>query len=177
MRSIDRWMSFPIVFFLTAVFLPAQTQASHPVTINIQSIAALAIVGGNITLTVDSPASGGDPPDPVRDRSCFLQYTSTVGIGQTRSVSAAWGLTDDAPAGCRLRLRAVPESGEGVSSGGIRVKETAQSIITEIGLCATGTGDSDGAQLRYTLRVNDVTSLVAGESRTVMVTFTLTDTS
>ena len=167
-----------ILFFHSVFF--AQTQDTHPVTINISGIAVISLVGGNLSLSVTSPGTGGQPPQYDTDNTCYLQYTSCVPTGQTRTLTVAWGAGDSAPAGCVLQLIITPSggAGEGSSSGGRRtISGSAQTIVTGITRCATGTSATDGANLAYGLSVSDATSLVAGESRSATVTFTLTDAS
>jgi hypothetical protein len=74
-----------------------------------------------------------------------------------------------------LRLQATPGSGQGSSAGQIVVSTTAQNIVTGIGGCATGTGATSGAQLAFTLFINAMTSLVAGQSTSATLTLTMTD--
>jgi hypothetical protein len=166
-----------ILFFHSA--LSAQTQDTHPVTINISGIAAVSLVGGNLTLSVNSAGMGGQPPQDDTDNTCYLQYTSCISIGQTRTLNVAWEAGDSAPAGCSLLVTITPSggAGEGSSSGQRMISGSAQTVITGITRCATGTSATDGANLSYTLSVSDATSLTAGESRSATVTFTLTDAS
>jgi hypothetical protein len=174
-----------LAFITTAVVLlgissaRAQTQGTSAVAITINSIAALKISGGNISLIIQAPVAGGQTPLDATDNTCYLQYTSAAPTGQSRQITAAWGGSDAAPAGCSLKLQATPSggAGEGSGAGEITVSSTAQNVITGITRCATGTGSTNGAQLTYTLLVVTTTSLVAGESRSATIAFTLTDAS
>ncbi|MDH7512836.1 MAG: hypothetical protein QHH14_07820 [Clostridiales bacterium] len=98
--------------------------------------------------------------------------------GTDRRLTANWGGTDAAPAGCALSLTATPQGGNrGTSAGTITMSATAQNIVTGIRSCRTGTDPTDGAQLTYQLVVTDEEALVAGENRTATVTLTLTAAS
>jgi len=166
-----------ILFFFSVFF--AQTQDTHPVTINISGIAVVSLVGGNLSLSVTSAGTGGQPPQDDTDNTCYLQYTSCVPIGQSRTLTVAWGAGDSAPAGCVLQLIMTPSggAGEGSSSGQRTISGSAQTVVAGLTRCTTGTSATDGANLSYTLSVSDATNLVAGESRSATVTFTLTDVS
>lgn len=156
--------------------LYAANEDGHDVTLEVSAIAEIAVTA-DVSLTVSAPATPGAIPQNDSDNSAYLQYTSTVPTGQTRSISAAWGGTDAAPAGTRLRLQASPPGGMGTGAAAITVSGSAQNVITAISSCYTGTGGTDGAQLTYTLEVTDATALVANASETVTVTFTMTDAS
>ena len=167
-----------IILMFHSVF-SAQTQDTHPVTINISGIAVVSLVGGALSLSVTPPGTGGQPPQNDLDNTCYLQYTSCVPTGQTRTLHVAWAAGDSAPAGCVLQLIISPSggAGEGSSSGRRTISGSAQTVVTGITHCATGTSATDGANIRYDLTVSDATSLVVGENRSVTVTFTLTDAS
>ena len=161
-----------LVALTFAVATTAQT-----VTLQVNAICVLAVTGNPGTLTVSAPASGGQTPSNPSSNTTYAQYTSTVPASQSRKLTAAWGGTDAAPAGCSLKLAATPSGGtnQGSTAGQITLSATAQDLVTAIKSCATGTGASNGAQLAYTLSVDTVTSLVASESKTATVTLTLTD--
>ncbi|MFH1942534.1 MAG: hypothetical protein ABIL68_10565 [bacterium] len=154
----------------------AQDNDNHDVTLVVNSIAEIA-VSADVSLTVTAPTTPGGIPQDDSDNSAYLRYTSTVPASWTRNVTAAWGAGNAAPAGTQLRLQASPQSGKGTSAGQVTVSSSAQNIVTAISSCFTGTGGSDGAQLAYALEVTDATALVATESKTVTVTFTMTDAS
>jgi len=150
---------------------------SHTVTMVVGDIAVLNLTGGNITLTIAAPGTGGQQPVDDTDNTCYLQYTATVPSGMTRTLSVAWGAGDTAPGGCSLRVTATPSGvvGEGSTSGQRTLSSSAQSVVTAIGSCYTGTGALDGANLSYVLTVTDALTLVANESQAATVTYTLTD--
>lgn len=156
----------------------AATSVNQTVTMGVNSICVLAVTGNPGALTVTAPAIGGSTPPNPTDNTTYAQYTSTVGAGTTRSLTAQWGGSDAAPNGCALRLTASPQGGNrGVTAGQITLSSTAASIVTGIRSCATGTLGTNGAQLAYELAVTDVESLVSGQSRTATITLTLTDAS
>lgn len=155
----------------------AQTQASHNASFTINAIAVLSVPTGNITLTVTAPGTSGDVPANPTDNTTRHQYTSTVLSGRTRTITAAI-TSGTVPTGTVLQLQAsVPGSpcNRGTSGPTVTLSGTAQSIITAIGGCATGSG-ANCPVLTYTLNITDVESLEAGTTTPpITVQFTLTD--
>lgn len=160
-----------------AAFVEGAATTTQTITMQVNSICVLAVTGNPSTLIVSAPASGGQTPSNPSSNTTYAQYTSTVPASQTRLLTAAWGSSDAAPAGCSLKLSATPSGGtnQGSTAGQVTLSSTAQSIVTAIKSCATGTAATNGAQLTYTLSVDTLTSLVAGDSKTATVTLTLTD--
>ena len=155
----------------------AAATTTQTVTMQVNAISVLAVTGNPSTLTVSAPAVGGDTPANASDNATYVQYTSTVGASNARKLTAAWGGSDAAPAGCSLKLTATPSGGtnQGSTAGQITLSSTAQDIVTTIKSCATGTGGTSGTQLTYLLSIDTMTSLVAAESKSATVTLTLTD--
>ena len=160
-----------------AAFVEGAATTTQTITMQVNSICVLAVTGNPSTLIVSAPASGGQTPSNPSSNTTYAQYTSTVPASQTRLLTAAWGSSDAAPAGCLLRLTATPNiaTNQGSTAGQITVSATAQDLVTAIKSCATGTGGTSGAQLAYSLDVSDPTALVAGATKTATVTLTLTD--
>jgi hypothetical protein len=176
MRNLKAVLGIAAMLFLSGVAAAQTDDVSHDVIMNVHAIAVIDVTTASVTLEVTAPLLGGDDPQDDTDASTYLQYTSTVASGLTRSITAAWDTGDTAPAGCLLKLVATTQGGKkGSPEAQITMSDVAQPIITGIGSCATGRGTSSGANLTYTLEVDDVESLIAGESKTATVTFTLTD--
>lgn len=153
--------------------------ATQSVQMNVDEICVLDVTANPGALTVVAPGAGGEAPAPDTDNTTYAQYTSVVAGSTTRTLQANWGGADAAPAGCSLELEVTAVTA-GCGSrviGGIGVSAVAQNVVTAIGSCATGTGAIDGAQLTYTLNVNDADLLDASDDQTATVTLTLTDAS
>jgi hypothetical protein len=166
------------MLFLVQYAISDDDTATDALTMTVDEIAVLDVSGTLSTLTVTAPDGGGEEPIGDTDANTYLQYTSTVESGDERSVSAELTTDEHAPSGCLLQLRATIGSGDGEgTSAGIKTitSTSAQTIITGITSCATGTGLTSGARLTYTLVVDDPTELVANETEIVTVLFTLTD--
>ena len=155
----------------------AASTATQTLSMQVGSICVVSVTGNPSTLSVAAPGTGGQTPASGTSNTTYAQYTSTVAAGQTRKITAAWGASDAAPAGCALKLTATPNVGtnQGTSAGLVTLTSTAQDLVTTIKSCATGTSGSSGAQLAYSLDVTDPTALVAGATKTATVTLTLTD--
>ena len=177
MKTLKALLVGVVSCLVIAGFALAVSTANQTVTMQVNAICVLGVTGNPSTLTVSAPATGGQTPSNPSSNTTYAQYTSTVASATTRKLTAAWGGSDAAPAGCSLKLAATPSGGtnQGTTAGEITMSGTAQDVVTTIGSCATGTGPTSGAQLTYTLSVDTVTSLVASESKSATVTLTLTD--
>jgi len=175
-RSI---IAFAVICFALAGSAFAADTATQTVNMNIADISVLDVTSASITLEIVAPGTGGATPADDTDNSSYAQYSSVVGSGTTRNLSAAWGGSDAAPAGCSLTLEVgslTAGCGSAVS-GGVTITSEAQNIVTAIGTCATGVGATDGARLDYTLSVDTATSLDASDDQSATITLTLTDAS
>ncbi len=170
-----------IVVLVAGLFsgVQAQTsQASHDITIGINEIAELGLENTEpITLTVTAPATPGDDPQGDSNTDKVLDYTSTVSSGASRNITAAIS-SGTVPSGLRLAVQATAPGGttEGSSADEIDLGDTALSLITGIGSCATNSGGG-GTGLTYNLYVDDPTQLDYSVNPTVTVQYTLTDDS
>jgi len=161
--------------------------ATHGVNITIPTVALVDVEGsdgneaGTINLTPD--VSGIDAGEAVNFTSAtnsdlWLNYTSVVGSGQTRAISAS--ITGTIPSGVSLNLEASSTTtGEG-ALGSVTGPKTLGSdgkvLVTGIGSGYTESGYEKGRQLTYSLDMDDdsYADLVGGDSYNVTVTFTIT---
>lgn len=179
---MKRFLVVLILLSVVCFAFAASAQVTHVIQINVLEVVAVGLDDtALITLQTSAPATPGDPPTGgTPDTSKYLRYTTINTTGDFRSVTAIMSVA--APAGTALRVNATIGSGgagtQGSSSGDVTLNNTvAQNIITGIGSCYTGTGATDGANLRYTLLVPIPGSLVEGDAATVTITLTLTDAS
>ncbi len=151
---------------------------SHDVTMQVTEIALLGLNDTtSVTLTTIQPGGAGLNPTGSSDSSKKLHYTSLVPSGQTRNITVQWGGTDAAPAGTSLSLEAVSvPANSGTATGPVIMSNTGQSLVSNIGSCATGIG-VNGTALTYTFNIDTPSSLLVGDNKTVTITFTLTDAS
>lgn len=157
----------------------AEDTATQKVVMQVAAVCLVHVTGHPQNLVVSPPDLGGAEPPSSSDDTTYIQYTSITPTGKTRLLTAKWDGSSSAPSGCSLKLNAVPASGphQGVSAGEIILSSVPQALISNVGSCATGTGPVQGARLKYTLAVDDISLLKAGETRTATVILTLTDSS
>lgn len=157
----------------------ADDTARQTITMEVSEMCVVDVTGSPERLILHPSTLANNKPQDAFDKSTYVQYTSTVARNRSRAMTARWGSFDSAPSGCLLRLQAIPSGGlnEGHSTGEIVLSPFDQALITGIGSCATGTGLIDGAQLLFTLTVDNVARLVPGERKTASILFTLTDVS
>ena len=129
-------------------------------------------------LSLQSPSTGGAVPAGGADSSTYLLYTSSVASAGTHRVTVALGAP--LPTGVTLKLQASAPAGDkvgtvGTPSAALTLSTTAQSLITGIGACYTGTSAGDGAQLSYHLAVATWASYKAFTASNTTITFTMTN--
>jgi hypothetical protein len=179
MRLASVVLAVSLSFGLVGLAFAADT-ADQTVQMNVDEICVIDVTGNPGALTIVAPTTGGQTPPDDSDNTTYAQYTSVVSGSTVRAVTAEWDGSDAAPAGCSLALEVTAVTagcGSRVVGGIITMTSTAQNIITAIGSCATGTGGTDGGQLTYTLKVDNVSQLDASDDQSVTVTLTLTDAS
>ena len=170
------------------VVLGDDNTAAHTVGIEIENLAIINIEStgnGNsndITMNPSAPTEAGDAVSfsGITNSNLWLNYSSIVSSGKTRSVSAS--ISNDLPGGVSLKVAAgdVSEHGKGdkgdannsaqmLTSGGV-------DVITGIGSCYTGKGPNKGSNLTYTLDMDEdsYNELYQG-SYSVTITYTITD--
>lgn len=161
-------------------------EASHGVNITIPTVALVDVEDADgeattINLSPDvSALEAGEAIDfsTANDNSLWLNYTSIVGSGQTRNVTAS--ISGTMPSGVSLKLQASGVStGNGTlgsSAGQITLSETGQNVVAGIGSAYTESGVNNGHQLTYSLDmdVESYENLVADEYN-VTVTYTITE--
>ena len=168
-----------IVFTGIGSAFAATDTASHDVTITVSEVVLLELNDSTgISLSTTSPGAGsaGLSVTGETDSTKRLYYTSLVSSGTTRTITAEIDSAITLP-GLALQLSSTAAGGtEGSGAGAVTLSTTPQTIVSNIGSCATGNTASDGANLTYTLVVTDENALqVDATGQTVTVTLTLTD--
>ncbi len=128
-----------------------------------------------IDLSITAPVFGGGPPEEDYDDTGRLYYT-TPASEKTYEITAHWEEGNQSPAGTLLKLKADAKAGQGTGKT-ITVFTTPAVLISGIDAdINTGTGLEDGAQLTYTLEVDNIGALVAGDEKGVAIIFTIQET-
>ncbi|MDP3443059.1 MAG: hypothetical protein Q8T08_09400 [Ignavibacteria bacterium] len=117
----------------------------------------LFALGTAPTLTFAVPLEAGTAIVDVTSSTSWINYTSIVATATTNKVSVA--ITGIVPAGTTLKVVAAAHAGTGDGTYGtpgaaVTLSATAQNLISTIGSCYTGTGNTNGHQLTYTWSVN-----------------------
>ncbi len=159
----------------------AQTSTvNHPVTLTINAIAMIGLNDAtNITLTTVNPATAGDPPTGQTNNSKYLRYTTINDTGLKRTVTVQWdsGDADRPPTGTELHVvaGASAATGAGTPATERTIGDAAQTVLTAIGSCITGTAAASGHQLTYSFVIVTPSDLVSGTSNQVTVLYTLNE--
>ena len=146
---------------LVGIGLAADTD-THNLTITIPSIAWLSIVEGtggatDVTLAIPDVSTAGEEyfTSNVTDNSLYLHYTVLTSSDKkitaqitSGTVPTALDLTVQATVGSAGGGNQGTSAGEVTLDGGV-----AQDVITTIGSCWTGTANTNGANLTYTLKL------------------------
>jgi hypothetical protein len=159
-------------------FGQATDTADHEIQININHVAMIDLNnGGLLTLTTTDPAQAGEVFQGDSDSDRELYYTLlTASNGNIQAQLNNVGYDTAPPAGTLLYVEATSTSGTG-SPGTVQpqitLTTTAQTIVGAIGTCYTGRAVDDGAQLLYTLAIDDPSLVTADDSATLQVIYTL----
>ena len=182
------------VLFISCSFftLNAQDDAddTHTVGITIPEVAILDIESATsttISLAPTEPTEAGLALDfsGATDNSLWLNYSSIVGSTSDASRTVTVKIQSGAvPTGLLLKVTAAGDNGSGdgamgTSAAQLTLTGVAQSIITAIGSCYTGSPQLKGHQLTYVLELNAAAGSYASidfdESNNVVLVYTISD--
>ncbi len=186
-KSLIILASIVLVFGISNAVLAGDTKtASHSLAINIEQFALLDIetesASNTITLNSAAPTEAGLAVDfsKALNSDLWLNYSSIVGAGKTRSISAQ--VDGTLPGGTTITVAAANPAGVGNGALGTAVtdptelKTTGVTIISDIGSCYTGDGPKNGSKLTYQLNADqsNYQDLLTGEYA-VTITYTISD--
>ena len=139
----------------------AANNDNHTVTVTVNAINELAIIGGNVTLTINSATAGSDPDDQVDSTTADLDWTTNEASKKITVVSnlAAQSFT----------LKSVAQNVTGgTAASEVTVTDTAADFVTGV---ATTLG---GCDIQYT---GSATAAQGTGSDVHTITYTITDVS
>jgi len=161
---------------------------SHIVNLHINKQALIgirALDGGTTALQLD-PTDPANPGEGISfknttDKSLWLNYSSMVASGKTRSITAT--ISSGLPTGTSLYVTpsdATTTNGRGelgdAQAGPLLLSGTASTIVNNIGSCYTGNAPSDGCNLLYTMELDDSSyGQLEAKDYQATVTYTITD--
>ncbi|GEM_PF-628769 len=160
----------------------ASETMTQDVSVLIENVSQMAIQGTGIPAFIVSsaPTAGGQPGVSKAPYDQYLQFTSVVPNGETRTIQAQ--LSSPLPTGVAVRLATSAPSGtgevgvaqhEGAGASGALLSTTPVDLITGIATGFTGDGSTDGVLLDYALEMTgDVGQMTTGDYL-AEVTFTM----
>ena len=156
--------------------------AGEAVTYSLPAMEILDVEGLAPTLTFAVPSEAGTAIIDVTSNTSWINYTSIIETGSTNKVSVILSGTA-VPLGTTLKVVAATHAGTGDGTYGtptaaVTLSQTAQDLITTIGSCYTGTGNTNGHQLTYTWSVNpdSYATVVAAGAADITATYTIVAT-
>lgn len=183
MKQLNSLLLTLLVVSISTAYAQDDTNTdNHQVSIVIPQIALLDIEpegSKDISITMATPTEAGDALADQTNDNLWLNVTSIVATGATRSISVS---IDDAVAGLDLKVVAAGYDGGGFGSWGSVQSEltlsasSSKNLVTGIKSGYTANGAGNGYQLTYTVSPkgdNTFGDLVAG-TKNIDVTYTLT---
>jgi len=181
MKKVTFYLGMMVVsmgMFTTNVFAAGDgTEAGEAVTYDLPAMKILDVEGTAPSLTFVAPDESGSAIAEVTSNTSWINYTSVIESGSTNKVTVA--LTGTVPAGTTLTVVAADAVGGngnfGTPAAAVTLSATAQDLITEIGSCYTGDGDTNGHQLTYTWSVDagGYANVVAASGSDITATYTI----
>jgi len=164
-------------FLILTVYATTFAQA-YNVSFTLPQVALMDIEQtSSIPLDLTKPTEAGNRlTNPANNTTKWLNYTSAVASGGSRSITAH--ITQSIP-GVDVKLQAAAASGTGAGTLGtpssqVTLSTTPTTIISGIGGAYTGNGVGNGHQLTLSVTPNTYTNLNTSNN-TVTVTYTITD--
>ncbi len=164
------------VLLISSNLLLAQTSGDKNISLTLPTVALLDIhPKSNITMNFSAPTEAGNPlGNPASNNTYWLNYTSAVAVGNTRTITAS---VNQVIPGINIRLQAGAAAGSGggargTSAGLVTLSTTPATIITGIGGAYTGDGINNGHRLTLSLVPGTYANIIA-QSYSVTITYTI----
>ena len=158
MKRISTFTVVGLIFLLSATMGFSQSD-NHTVTVTVSAISEVAIIGGDLTLTINTATPGSDPDDATDATTCDLNWTTNE-AAQKITVETNNGVPTFV-----LKVVAQNVSG-GTAAAEVTLSTTATDFVTAI---ATTLGTCD---LGYTA---SATAANGTGSDVHVVTYTITN--
>jgi len=181
MKKIVTFGTMLAAFILISINVRTQdsNEANETINYSMPAMRVLDLEGTAPSLTFVAPTEGGTNIADATANSSWINYTSIVSSGVTNKITVS--ISGNAvPDGTQLKVEAAEYTGNGdgtfgTPSGQIILSSSAQELITAIGSCYTGTGNTNGHQLTYTWSIepDGYASLAAGGSSGITATYTI----
>ncbi|UMQ40024.1 hypothetical protein MKS83_11425 [Chryseobacterium sp. Y16C] len=163
---------------ISLTFYTGSFAQTYNVNFTLPQVALMDIEqNSSINLDLTKPTEAGNRlANPANNTTKWLNYTSAVASGGTRSITAS---INQLIPGVDVKLQAAAASGSGAGTLGtpssqVTLSTVPTTIISGIGGAYTGNGIGNGHQLTFSVSPNTYTNLNAFNN-TVTVTYTITD--
>jgi len=181
MKTLSKVLFATLFLSTTIAFAQDNNTDNHQVSIVIPQISLLDIepeASKDISITMVAPSEAGDALANQTDNNLWLNVTSIVASGNTRSISTS---IDAAVTGLDLKVVAGAYTGAGFGSWGSPATEltlgtTSQDLVTGIKSGYTFNGDGNGYRLTYTVapKGDNTFGDIVADTENITVTYTLT---
>lgn len=173
---------------LIGIFLSSQVMgqtATNNLSLGMPEVLLVKSNAAQINLTLSPQEAGLAVQPSLSDSTARVLISSVVSGVQTRTLNASV-TSGTVPPGTYLKLIALTPNGSFVGTAGtlgaeVELGAVAQTIVSGIGTCYSGTAADDGYGLKYTFGIPAATgsyaSIRATAGTAVTVTLTLTEGS
>jgi hypothetical protein len=134
----------------------------------------------SFALTVNNESGQPISATGATNNSLWINYSSTFPTGGLNRKVTVQVSSGTIPSGIDITLTPDSYSGTGqgtfgTSAGAVVLSATPKTLISGIGRCYTGNGNTNGHRLNYALSISSYQSLYYNQSTTLQIAFTLTD--
>ncbi len=168
-----------LISSISLTFYAGASAQTYSVSFTLPQVALMDIEQAtSINLDLIKPTEAGNRlTNPTNNTTKWLNYTSAVASGGTRSITAS--ITQNIP-GIDLKLQIAPATGSvadtlGTPSSQITLSTTPATIVSGIGGAYTGSGIGNGHQLTFSVSPNNNYTNLTASNNSLTVTYTITD--
>lgn len=176
-----------ILFFTSASFAGTEgndtDKAEHQIGITIPTVAIVDIEGNGNNTTIElnpsfSNLEAGDAVDfsGVTNSELSLNYTSIIN-DKTNKITAEIDVDTESNYGFSIKLSVGSNNGGsgelGEGQEDVELSTTPAAVVTGIGSCYSGDGNSKGRTLTYSLEAKDYSKIIGQEYDEITVTYTI----
>lgn len=175
-----------IICGFCAVSNYAQETREVNASINLEEVAMLDLEPNNstVTLNLSSAIEAGEKvliEESYNDK--WINFSSAVFAGNSRSILIQMDLGQKAPSGINLKLRTENYTGSGKFYldmepsvvNVVTLNDQPQTIVSDIRGAFTGNGENNGYKITYELVIYDYKLLDFNQSASLSIILTLTD--
>lgn len=196
MKKFTLFLAMALLLVTATMVKAESSSAGQDVQIDINEVALLRIVDGatDVAFTIDvaDEATGGAEIEVITKENLthYLQYTSivTTETAKRKITVELAAESHSVPKGTILSITPADADNDSDAKGALGeavanavtwgetegVSTPAKDVVTAIGSGYTGQGDTDGAEIEYSLAIDDMAKLFQA-TYTVKLLYTLTE--